>query len=68
MTQPIGSTETQKALDMNGKLGLLATWSKRFGVITNGSMSVQDIKNTSMIQRQGSIIAGLNTGIPTSSG
>jgi GNAT superfamily N-acetyltransferase len=65
MTKQVGSTETQKALDMNGKLGLMATWAKRFGVITNGSMSVDDIKNTSTITRQGGIIAGLNTGLTT---
>lgn len=64
MTKKIGSSETEKALDINNKIGLMATWARRFGVITNGSMSVDDIKGNSLLKQKG-IIAGLRAGITT---
>jgi hypothetical protein len=57
-------TETEKVLDMNKRLGFVGTWTKRIHTI-RGSQDIEAVRNTRTVDRQASILIGLNTPIPS---
>jgi hypothetical protein len=62
---PIKNSETEKTLEINKRIGLIGSWTKRVGVAKD-SKSVDDIKDTKLIKGDRGIIVGIDVGIPSS--